>query len=240
VPGGLTDIDLFGYLQIHCVADVHAPRTKYWHNPLTVIWNKLLIHANFITKHEPNKLMAGSNKRPDIAILYHDSSMKTLLDIRTCDVVMKSNVLACCQRPGHAAAFGVMAMDKAWLDRSRAQGDEFYPICHEGPGPGYIGVEALSLLDRASRKISSSLHAQIAYKTFWLQRLHMTNSKGVAAVILNRMPMSEHPISYGEFPSPYASFDMAHPNPHPISFPLPLPSQYHFRSSLSPTVNSEL
>jgi hypothetical protein len=56
------------------------------------------------------------------------------------------------------------------------QGDLFQAICHEHPGR--IGDGALAALNRAATHFAPSVPQRNA--TYWLQRLHMANTRGVA------------------------------------------------------------
>ena len=218
VPGGIDDVDVHGNHSVRCPA-FQRVRIKL-HDAIKMIWLGCFRHAGYITRLEPYGALEGSNKRPDIILTDNDSSVQIFLDVRTCDPLTKDIVVRCGQTAGLAASHGADLKDKAWLEKVHLQGDQFIPLCHEHPG--LIGDEALALLHRASKRFSSSAPAQGAFRTYWLQRLHMANTRGTAEIILRKMPSTSHPSSFGELPSPFSVFDSAHPNPHPVCFPLDL------------------
>jgi hypothetical protein len=92
------------------------------------------------------------------------------------------------------------------------------PLCHEHPGT--MGEGALAVLERAAAHFSSSIAQRGAFKTYWLQRIHMTNTRGVADLVIQNMPyyegdeiLVEHAV-----PNPFtAALDMAQPNPRPTA-----------------------
>ena len=82
---------------------------------------------------------------------------------------------------------------------------------------------AMAALDRAAARFAPTVPQRNAFKTYWLQRLHMTNTRGVAELIFQQMPFCKGDDALPPFavPDPFpATMDMAHPNPRPVSFPL--------------------
>ena len=133
---------------------------------------------------------------------------------------MKSpEVAACSQTIGHAANLGATIKGHDWLELVSGQGDVFQAICHEHPGR--IGSAALSVLDRAAAKFGQTPPQRNAFKTYWLQRLHMVNTRGVADVILQRLPFEDQTFLSRTLPDPLPHF--SHPNPQPVAFPFTPP-----------------
>ena len=159
---------------------------------------------------EPYGAIDNSNIRPDITIQLDDPFCCLHLDVRTCDPLLKSFLPQSCESSGIAADAGALDKDRHWQQAVQLQGDSFIPLCHEFPG--LIGQGALQLLDRAAARYSPSTKARDAFRTYWLQRLHMTNTRGAADVILARRTLSTHPLSFGQHPAPFESFDNAHPS----------------------------
>ena len=87
---------------------------------------------------------------------------------------------------GLAADLGTKEKNRNWLDLVEAQGDSFFAICHEFPG--LFGDGALSLLDKAAARYSSSDKQRRAFKAFWLMRIHITHTRGVVETIRHRFP----------------------------------------------------
>ena len=208
------DIDPYGYHSFRCRADGHTPRTKLLHDRLRDVWISIFRHAGFIATREPRSAIQESNKRPDAAISLE--GMRTLfLDIRTCDPLKSPEVAACSHTIGHAANIGAAIKDHDWLELVSGQGDVFQAICHEHPGR--IGLVALSALERAAAKFGQTPPQRNAFKTYWLQRLHMVNTRGVADVILQRLPFEDQTFLSRTLPDPLPHF--SHPNPQPVAFP---------------------
>ena len=179
LPGGCTDIDAHGNHSYRCKFDQRA-RTAL-HDAIKMVYHRCFRHAGYISRLEPYGTLEGSNKRPDIILTDSDSSVQTFLDIRTC-ALTKDIVVRCGQTAGLAASHGADLKDRAWLEKVHLQGDQFIPLCHEHPG--LIGDEALALIHRASKRFSSSPPAQGGFRTYWLRRLHMANTRGTAEIIL--------------------------------------------------------
>ena len=215
------DIDPFGYHAFRCKADGHTPRTKLLHDRLRDVWIRLFKHAGFITTREPHGVMQDSNKRPDIAVMLDDIMHYLMLDVRTCDPLKNPEVNTCSYVPGHAADLGATTKDNDWLDLVTQQGDLFQALCHEHPGR--IGTVALYALNRAATKFAQTLPQRNAFKTYWLQRLHVTNTRGVADVIIQRLPFEDQ--IFAPYTTPDSLPHMAQSNPHPIAFPLPQTAQ---------------
>ena len=168
--------------------------------------------------------MESCNKRPDISVLLDDELCSLFLDVRTCDPLLKSCFKQCCQTQGHASNLGAISKDRDWANISSAQGDQFQPICHEHPG--FIGEGALALLDRAAARYATTMPQRNAFKTFWLQRIHLTNTRGTANLIISRMPFSEIYSSFDNeaYHCPFpTTLPMSSPCHHSTSFPLPMP-----------------
>ena len=110
-------------------------------------------------------------------------------------------------------------IDLRWKELLDTQGDPFLPICHERGG--LISDGALNLLRLASLQFSPSLHAQTAYTTYWLSRLHIANTRGVADVINAKLPYQpDEPLTTQASSSfivyPSHSFGAFVPLHHPI------------------------
>ncbi len=76
----------------------------------------------------------------------------------------------------------------------RSQGDNFLAICHEHPG--IISDGALALLDSAAGKFSPTATGRAAFKTYWLQRLHITNTRGTADLLNFKLPFAlDQPVT---------------------------------------------
>jgi hypothetical protein len=211
---GPEDIDAFGAHSIRCTAGGHAQRTKLWHDPLRDIWLKVFRHAGFTAVKEPTNVIRDSEKRPDVSVTLVDSLQLLHLDIRTCDPLTKQHVRKCSQQPGFAANAGAAEKDRAWLGFTAAQGDLFQAICHEHPGR--IGEGALAALERAAAQFAQSEAQRTAFRVYWLQRLHITNTRGVADLIFHQMPYcnGNDVVSPLALPNPFAAtLDMACPNP---------------------------
>jgi hypothetical protein len=211
-----SDIDSYGFHSFRCNADGHSSRTKLLHDTLRDVWLRLFKHAGFSATREPYGIMYDSNKRPDIAVILDDKMHNLILDVRTCDPLLSSCVLACSHQSGHAATLGAIQKDHAWLELSSSQGDLFQAICHEHPG--LIGSTALAALDRAAAKFGQTPPQRNAFKTYWLQRLHMTNTRGVANVILQRLPFADQIRLPHTLPEPTLNH-FSSSNPRPISAP---------------------
>jgi hypothetical protein len=166
--------------------------------------------------------MNDSNMRPDISVSTDDSSVVLRLDVRTCDPTLKDNVRNSSAQIGYAADRGAAEKNRKWRGHVNAQGDIFVPLCIEHAGT--MGEEALAVLERAAAHFSSSMAQRTAFKTHWLQRLHMTNTRGVADLVIQNMPyyagdeiLVDHAV-----PNPFtAALDMAQPNPRPAARSLP-------------------
>jgi hypothetical protein len=222
--GGPDDIDPYGFHAFRCTADGHAPRTKLLHDKLRDTWLRVLKSAGFDAKRESYNEMESCNKRPDISVLLDDELCSLFLDVRTCDPLLKSCFKQCCQTQGHASNLGAISKDRDWANISSAQGDQFQPICHEHPG--FIGEGALALLDRAAARYATTMPQRNAFKTFWLQRIHLTNTRGTANLIISRMPFSEIYSSFDNeaYHCPFpTTLPMSSPCHHSTSFPLPMP-----------------
>ena len=92
--------------------------------------------------------------------------------------------------------------------------------------PGFIGEGALALLDRAAARFATTMPQRNAFKTFWLQRIHLTNTRGTANLIISRMPFSEIYSSFDNeaYHCPFpTTLPMSSPCHHSTSFPLPMP-----------------
>ena len=180
---GFVDVDHYGYHSYRCCKDSHVPRTKLHHDKLVLIWVKLLRHAGFTVLHEPRGYLVLSNKRPDFII---DDQQQFFIDVRTCDPCIPRTAPKSSSTPGFAADLGTKEKNRNWLDLVEAQGDSFLAICHEFPG--LFGDGALSLLDKAAARYSSSDKQRRAFKAFWLMRIHITHSRGVVETIRHRFP----------------------------------------------------
>ena len=210
--GDVNDIDEFGYHSYRCTKDGHAPRTKYQHDKLVLIWERVLRHAGFQILHEPRGYLVLSGKRPDIII---EDKQCIFLDVRTCDPCLQSQVDNSITSPGSAADRGTNDKERAWLELVEAQGDSFMALCHESPG--LIGDSGLGLLDRAAARYSSSNKQRSAFKAYWLMRLHITHTRGVAETLRHRFPF--HDDSHlSHFDS--GSF-LVHRSPFPETLDLP-------------------
>ena len=149
---------------------------------------------------EPYGAIDNSNIRPDITIQLDDPFCCLHLDVRTCDPLLKSFLPQSCESSGIAADAGALDKDRHWQQAVQLQGDSFIPLCHEFPG--LIGQDALLLLSQSVSLLldhaggtplcSRSTKARDAFRTHWLQRLHMTNTRGAADVILARRTLSLH------------------------------------------------
>jgi hypothetical protein len=218
---GPNDIDPYGFHAFRCQADGQAPRTKLLHDKLRDAWLRCLKSAGFDAKKEPYNEMVNSNKRADIGVLLDDKLCNLYLDVRTCDPLLKSCVSVCSRHAGQAANLGVVEKNKAWLQLSHDQGDQFQALCHEHPG--HIGEGALAILGRAASRFATTIPQQNAFRTFWLQRLHLTNTRGTADLTLSRMPFSEiDSVLPDSYHNPFPSLPLAHPNPQPIAPCLPI------------------
>jgi len=56
--------------------------------------------------------------------------------------------------------------------------------------PGIISDGALALLDSAAGKFSPTATGRAAFKTYWLQRLHITNTQGTADFLNFKLPFA--------------------------------------------------
>ena len=66
--------------------------------------------------------------------------------------------------------------------------------CHEHPG--IISDGALALLDSAAGKFSPTATGRAAFKTYWLQRLHITNTRGTADLLNFKLPFAlDQPVT---------------------------------------------
>jgi len=223
--GHKLDIDHWGYHSIRCYVNGNAPRRTNHHDKLVIIWEKMLRHAGFQILHEPTGHLLLSDKRPDSIINDVD---KIFLDVRTCDPLLHNMFKKCVDYPGSAAIKGEGDKDKKWNDLVESQGDTFIPLCHEIPG--IIGEAALSLLDKASARFSSSLPQRNAFKAYWLTRLHVANIRGVAETIQLNLPLyavdhslhHRHGLFFHDHLSPFpAHFDQV-PAPRPQATSLDL------------------
>ena len=163
-------------------------------------------------------MMRDTGQRPDVSVTLEDSLQHLHLDIRTCDPLLKRHVKNCSHQMGYAATSGANDKDAKWIGHTLAQGDMFQAICHEHPGR--MGDGAIAALDRAASRFAPTIPQRNAFKTYWLQRLHMTNTRGVAELIFQQMPFCEGDEVIPPFavPSPFpTTMELAHPNPRPIS-----------------------
>ena len=210
--GDVNDIDEFGYHSYRCKKDGHFPRTKYQHDKPVLIWERILRHAGFQILHEPRGYLVLSGKRPDLII---EDKQCIFLDVRTCDPCLQSQVDKSITSPGSAADRGTNDKERAWLELVEAQGDSFMALCHEFPG--LIGDSALGLLDRAAARYSSSNKQRSAFKAYWLMRLHITHTRGVAETLRHRFPFHDD-SHFSHFDS--GSF-LVHRSPFPETLDLP-------------------
>jgi hypothetical protein len=188
--GGTDDIDPFGYHSIRCKAGGFFARTRYWHNPLRDVWLQVFRSAGFECSKEPTNMIHESNKRPDVSVALADSLQYLHLDVRTCDPLLKSNVKKCSQGAGYAANQGAITKNNAWLGFTGAQGDLFQGLCHEHPGR--IGEGALAALDRAAAHFASSTTQRNTFRIFWLQRLHMANTRYMSSYQFSKALCARH------------------------------------------------
>ena len=103
--------------------------------------------------------------------------------------------------------------------------------------------ELVYALNRAATKFAQTLPQRNAFKVYWLQRLHVTNTRGVADVIIQRLPFDDQVFS--SYTAPDSLPHMAQTNPHPIAFPLPQMAQQAsvfspFVSPFSPDTTHEI
>ena len=219
--GDKNEIDVFGAHTIRCGVGGWLNRTRIWHDPLRDVWLSLFRMAGFTAVKEPTNMMRENGQRPDVSVTMEESFQYLHLDIRTCDPLLKKHVKNCSQQMGYAATSGANDKDDKWIGHTLAQGDIFQAICHEHPGR--MGEGAMAALDRAAARFAPTVPQRNAFKTYWLQRLHMTNTRGVAELIFQQMPFCKGDDALPPFavPDPFpATMDMAHPNPRPVSFPL--------------------
>jgi hypothetical protein len=220
--GEQDEVDPYGTHAIKCKTGGFSNRTKLWHDTLRDVWLQVFKMAGFTAVKEPSNLIIGCDKRPDVTVTIEESLQYLHLDIRTCDPLLKTHVETCSQQPGYAATSGAHDKETNWLAYTGAQGDLFLPICHEHPGR--MGEGALTALDRAAARYSPSLPQRNAFKVYWLQRLHTTNTKGVADLVFQQMPFASGNPALPDFavPAPYPTtqMDFAAPNPTPTGFPI--------------------
>jgi hypothetical protein len=187
--GSSSDIDPYGYHAYKCSGHGHSVRTKNHHDALTKIWAAASRSTGALVRIEPRGEMADGNKRADFMTTDEETMRNHFFDIRTCDPLLSHCVSRCSLHPGYAADLGVASKNRDWLEITHTQGDQFLAICHEQPGR--IGEGALAYLGQLAARFSSTTSQRNAFRTFWLQRLHITNSRGSSDVILSRMPFSD-------------------------------------------------
>jgi hypothetical protein len=225
--GSVNDIDEYGAHAVRCGRfDGHSTRTKYLHNPLRDIYYPLLRMAQYDVSREPSGTVEDRNKRPHLLINSDASSTsKIFLDVRTCDPCLKNVFPISSSEKGYAANLGVTAKNDAWLKYIQSQGDQFQALCHEYPGLIHDG--ALSLINKAATRCSKTRSQAEAFKTYWLQRLHITNIKGTADIMIHKMPLSNETLLPNTHTDPVppstTTLPLSCPVPHPIAPILPLP-----------------
>ena len=142
-----------------------------------------------------------SGKRPDIILRNrHPGGADIFIDLITC-VPGKADIVAkAAATPGAAAAAGHAKKHKAWHAHCISQGDVIQPLAIESGGRMCEG--GIHLLDSAANAIGGTKGEKQAFQTYWRQRIAISNLKGVARVIVDRIPFctGDHfPISFQRF-----------------------------------------
>ena len=142
-------------------------------------------------------MMLHSGKIPDVAIFR--ACHNIIRDIRTVVGADSRYCAAAALFPGHGAVWGAARKKEAWLSHTMAQqGDVFYALCHEAGGR--MGDSAHDLLDLIVDSAGGSASDRMSFRIYALQRLHVANFRGVAAVINSRPAMCTPPPECGMLP----------------------------------------
>ena len=184
-------------------------RASMWHDPVVTVVNGFGRRAGFRMQLEAYGSIPDSNKRPDSFAVSPDGTMELAIDVRTCLVTSPTNCLKASRLPGYAADQGAIMKLRDWIQPTQAAGQSFIPVCVEEGGR--LGDGTHRVIDLFSLPLNSTTTDKGAFKTYALQRLHLTNLRGVARVInaLKPIPANPHVVV---FPT---SYELAPPPPRP-------------------------
>jgi hypothetical protein len=176
-----------------------------------------------------------SNKRPDSFAVSPDGTLELAIDVRTCLTTSPTNCVKAAQSPYYAADQGTTLKMRDWGAPTQAAGISFLPFCVEEGGR--LGESSLRLLDFFSLSLNSTSSDGAAFKTYALQRIHLTNQRGVARIInaLKPIPSNPHVVSLP------ANYELAPPPPRPQAHarvPTPLSSRPQWAAVASSTTEA--
>ena len=184
--------DPFGDHSIICQRDGNPARTRYIHDAGYLVIYHMLKAAGLNVKADTNgslrnTLRTSSAKRPDILLMdSRPDGADTFIDYTTRCPSKHELVNRAAITPGTAADDGVSDKLKAWEPHVRTQGDIILPVCMEDGG--YFSEGGHELFDLACKSLGSTKGEATAFYTYYRQRLAITNIRGVAKTILQRIP----------------------------------------------------
>ena len=203
------EINTHGDHAVRCQKAMSTYRTKLWHDPLVKLIDDIGRKCGLNMKMEAYGSVPETGKRPDNLATSPDGAHQTIVDVRTCLVTSPTNCMRAAQTPGIAADLGAAEKMRAWIPVAHPEGFSVIAFCVEEGGRFGVGCE--TLLDRFSQFLTTTGPDRAAFKTSALQRLHLTNQRGIARVInaMKPLPSDPHVCS---FP---ASYELAPPPPRP-------------------------
>ena len=212
-------MDKLGDHALACLRNM-ADRASLWHHPVVTTLNDLGRRGGFKMQMEAYGSIPNSNKRPDNFAVSPDGTLELAIDVRTCLVTSPTNCLRAARSPFYAADQGAVLKMRDWTPPTQAAGIPFLPFCVEEGGR--LGDSSHRLLDLFSMSLNSTSADKGAFKTYALQRIHITSQRGVARIInaLKPIPSDPHVVA---FPTNY---ELAPPPPR---------SQTHARVPVPPS-----
>jgi hypothetical protein len=171
---------------------------------------------------EEEGVVAGSHKRPDVVIKQSDASGPTWTDVRTNVSTSLTNCRRSASDPGYANRQGDLLKNADWSDLAESQGAGFFALSFEAHGR--MGVPAGTLLSRLANTSGSTIVERSGFLRWARTLLHVTNMRGVAAVLRETTPIRPGPHLLRpvlETAAPRAglrSISLAH-DPAPVDFP---------------------
>ena len=201
-------VDVYGDHALRCLRSMPL-RSSLWHDPVVTVVNGLGRKAGFRMQIEAYGSIPDSNKRPDSFAVSPDGAIELAIDVRTCGVTCPTNCLSAARSPCYAADQGCTLKMRAWVPPIQSAGLSFLPFpVEEG---GRLGDPCYRLLDLFSLSMNTTVSDKSAFKTYALQRIHLTNQRGVARIInaLKPIPSDPHVVVSS------TNYELAPPPPRP-------------------------